>query len=147
MQTAVQTVAGQTNGVIDPRVVLAIIMQESSGRANVTSTQGVVTNPGLMQTNDGSSCDVPVCGATLIQQMIEDGVNGTSSGSGLVQYVMHDGGNLWEGIRAYNSGPLAVTSDLSNPVYNGAISGTPSYCSDVANRLMGVKINNAGPGL
>jgi len=101
----------------------------------------VVTNPGLMQSDDGSSCDVPVCGATLIQQMIEDGVNGTPSGSGLVQYVTHDGGNLWEGIRAYNSGPL------SNPVYNGAISGTPNYCSDVANRLMGVKINNAGPGL
>jgi len=54
----------------------------------------VVTNPGLMQSDDGSSCDVPVCGATLIQQMIEDGVNGTPSGSGLVQYVTHDGGNL-----------------------------------------------------
>ena len=131
MKAAIQSVADQTNGLIDPRVILAMIMQESSGNVHVISTNNGVQNNGIMQSHAGVSYD-PADPAGSILQMVKDGVLGTSSGDGLVQTVTKNGG-LWEGIRAYNSGSV----DKSN-LGNG-LGSTASYCTDVANRLTGAK--------
>jgi len=131
MKAAIQSVADETNGLIDPRVILAMIMQESSGNVHVISTNNSVQNNGILQSHAGvsySSADP----ADSIVQMIKDGILGTSSGDGLVQTVTQNGG-LWEGIRAYNSGSVDK-SNLSN-----GLGSTASYCSDVANRLTGTK--------
>lgn len=42
-------------------------------------------------------------------------------------------GNMYAALRAYNSGSIAPSGDLSDP--NSV--GTPKYVSDVANRLHG----------
>lgn len=124
-----------TNGLIDPRVILAIVMQESSGNVHVISTNNGVENNGLMQSHNGVSYD-PSNPAKSILQMIKDGTLGTNGqpggGDGLEQTVQNFGG-LWQGIRAYNSGHVD-DSDLSD-----GLGSTNSYCSDVANRLMGAK--------
>ncbi|MCJ1478548.1 hypothetical protein MMC13_007229 [Lambiella insularis] len=134
MLTAIQTVAGMTNGLIDERVILAIIMQESSGNVHVISTNNGVQNNGIMQSHDGvsySSADP----AGSIMQMVKDGVLGVSGptgGPGVLGLVQQYG-NLWEGIRAYNSGSV----DASN--LSDGLGSTPSYCTDIANRLLGAK--------
>jgi len=123
-----------TNGLIDPRVILAIVMQESSGNAHVVSTNNGVQNNGLMQSHDGVSYSASDPAGSILQ-MIKDGtlgVSGPNGGDGLEQTVQKFGG-LWQGIRAYNSGSVDQ-SNLSN-----GLGSTNSYCSDVANRLMGAK--------
>ena len=55
-------------------------------------------------------------------------------GGSLLQRVQKFG--IYGGLRAYNSGDLGV--DLNNLSF--ADVGTPSYVSDVANRLVGAKI-------
>lgn len=44
-----------------------------------------------------------------------------------------NGGNIYAGLRCYNSGSIAASGDLSDP----KSIGTPNYVSDVANRLHG----------
>lgn len=76
--------------------------------------------------------------------MITDGTQGTSQGAGYVQLLnggaglAATGGNPYVAARAYNSGSIDA-NDLSN-----GITSTPSYASDVANRLMGWDGNGAG---
>ena len=72
-----------------------------------------------------------------IKQMIVDGTQGTlPTGSGLVQlFNDHDttGGNIYNVMRAYNSGSNCMNlGNLSNPV-----DSTASYVSDIANLLQG----------
>lgn len=131
MQSAIQAVAGETNGLIDPRVILAMIMQESSGNVHVISTNNGVQNNGILQSHAGVSYNSADPSGSILQ-MVKDGILGTSSGDGLVQTVTRNGG-LWEGIRAYNSGSVDKT-DLGN-----GLGSTASYCTDVANRLTGAK--------
>ncbi|MCJ1397322.1 hypothetical protein MMC11_000514 [Xylographa trunciseda] len=139
IQSSIQEISDDTNGLqygpIDPRVILAMIMQESSGNAKVGTTSLAVSNPGLMQSHDGVSYN-PSDPAGSIKQMIHDGVLGVltpGGGDGLYNTTSEQKGSIWEGIRKYNSGSVDVT-DLS--VGFGA---TNSYCSDIANRLMGAK--------
>ncbi|MCJ1387371.1 Syntaxin-binding protein 3 [Xylographa bjoerkii] len=139
IESSIQEISEDTNGLpygpIDPRVILAVIMQESSGNADVDPTNNGVTNPGLMQSHDGvayNSADP----AGSIKQMIHDGVLGVltpGGGDGLYNTTFEQSGSIWEGIRKYNSGSVDVTN-LSN-----ALGATASYCSDIANRLMGAK--------
>ncbi|MCJ1250349.1 hypothetical protein MMC30_007575 [Trapelia coarctata] len=131
MKAAIQSVADETNGLIDPRVILAMIMQESSGNVHVISTNNGVQNNGILQSHAGVGYSAADPAGSIVQ-MIKDGILGTSSGDGLVQTVTKNGG-LWEGIRAYNSGSVDK-SNLSN-----GLGSTSSYCSDVANRLLGAK--------
>lgn len=84
-----KTVARETN--VDPRFILAIMIQESGGCARAPSTFGSVSNPGLMQDHNGTaSCNregviTNPCPPNIITQMIRDGVAGTPAGDGLVQ--------------------------------------------------------------
>lgn len=112
---------------IDKRFILAVVMQESSGNVHVGATNNGVNNPGLMQSHDGASFDGT---EASVLQMIKDGVEGTSSGDGLVQGVKSTG-NLFAAARLYNSGQMN-SSNLSD-----AMGATASYCSDLANFVMG----------
>ena len=129
----VQQVASESG--VDPRVILAVILQESTCELNVPTTNGGVRNPGLMQSFNGASYDGT---DASILQMIRDGVEGTNQtgGSGIQQYIRQYG--LYTGLRAYSSGPNGI--DVSNLDALPAGTGTASYCSDIANRLTGALV-------
>lgn len=126
---------------VDNRFVLAIMMQESKGCVRVPTTANGVTNPGLMQSHNGSgSCaGVNPCSRDQIYQMINDGVAGTASGDGLRQTLAtasgHYGGvqsaAYYAAARLYNSGSVDYTN-LGN-----GFSSVACYADDVANRLTG----------
>lgn len=133
--------AGHKYGV-DARIVLAIVLQESTCQLSAVTTNGGVSNPGLMQSHDGVGYDGT---DASIMQMMDDGTGGTLrlgptlGGDGLMQLIKQYG--TFAGLRVYNSGPLALNkANLSLSTYNGAPIGTASYCSDVANRLTGAKV-------
>ena len=139
IQNGVQQIASETN--VDPRFILAIMLQESLGCVRAPTTNGGVTNPGLMQSHDGSgSCNnngnvQTPCPEEEIVQMISDGVAGTSSGDGLMQCLTEAGtsdvSKYYRAARIYNSGSIAASGDL------GAGVATHCYASDIANRLTG----------
>ena len=129
---------------IDPRFILAIVMQESNGCVRVITTNYGVSNPGLMQSHNGTgSCNrdsvvQDPCPQSEITQMVEDGTAGTSSGDGLVQCITETGVAVGDVSRYYRAARI----------YNGGVSGynkdnlgsgccTLCYASDVANRLRG----------
>ncbi|RHZ59231.1 hypothetical protein CDV55_106081 [Aspergillus turcosus] len=122
---------------VDPRLILAVVMQESSGNVYVGCTNNGVQNCGLMQAYAGSVSFDPNDPQGSITQMIIDGTQGTAQGGGLVQWFNNDnvgantGGNPYNVLRGYNSGSINF-NDLDDP--QGA---TASYVSDVANRLQG----------
>lgn len=121
---------------IDPRVILAIVMQESNGCVRVPTTNNGVTNPGLMQSHDGKgSCnsgdkvEVP-CQDKMIRLMIEDGT------SHFKECMKEAGGsgaaNIYKAARIYNSGSIDSSGDLGKGIGSSAC-----YVSDLANRLLG----------
>lgn len=120
---------------VDPRFILAVVLQESVGCVRVVTTNGGVTNPGLMQSHDGShTCyQKTSCPQSEIIGMIKDGVDGTSAGPGLKQLIAQTKttsvAKYYMAARMYNSGSIA-----SNGLLQCGIA-TQAYCSDVANRL------------
>lgn len=144
IQDAINSQASATK--VDPRFILAVVMQESNGCVRVKTTvspDGTVTNPGLMQDhdgdhtcNDGKTIQNP-CPQAQIQGMIADGVSGTSAGPGLSQLLGQapdkgeQGQQTYEAARLYNSGSIASSGKLEEGV------ATHCYSSDIANRLTG----------
>ena len=124
----IQAVAGES--LVDARVILAVMMQESKGCVNVGTTNNGVSNPGLMQSHAGVSFVGGAAGKDQqqqsITQMIRDGVVGTASGLGLVQGI-NQFGNVWEAARNYNSG-CVNTANL-----NDGIASTAGYVNGIAN--------------
>ncbi|KAL4995222.1 hypothetical protein BDV10DRAFT_175162 [Aspergillus recurvatus] len=126
---------------VDPRFILAIVIQESNGCVRAPTTDNGVVNPGLMQSHNGKgSCNngevLTPCPADQITQMIKDGTEGTSDGDGLQQCLEQAGGsgdaaNFYAAARIYNSGSIAATGNLGQGI------ATHCYSSDVANRLTG----------
>ncbi|KAF3931001.1 hypothetical protein ABW20_dc0101291 [Dactylellina cionopaga] len=128
IKTYIQQVARASR--VDHRAILAVIMQESGGCLYAPTTANGVSNPGIMQSHNGMAFD-PARPVTTIKQMIVDGTMGTAYGDGITQLVnQYD--NYYKAFRAYNSGSIHPSGDLSNG--NGA---TPCYVSDIANRLLG----------
>uniref|UniRef100_A0A093VA56 Rare lipoprotein A n=1 Tax=Talaromyces marneffei PM1 TaxID=1077442 RepID=A0A093VA56_TALMA len=129
---------------VDPRFILAILMQESNGCVRVHTTNYGVNNPGLMQSHNGkgtcnSGTPVTPCPADEITQMIEDGTTGTADGDGLKQlldqavsrYGASGATEYYVAARMYNSGSVAPGGNL------GQGGATACYSSDIANRLLG----------
>ncbi|KKK12676.1 putative exo-beta-1,3-glucanase [Aspergillus rambellii] len=120
---------------VDARLVLAVVMQESSGNVYVGCTNNGVQNCGLMQAYIGSVSFDANDPQGSITQMIIDGTQGTSQGGGLVQWFNNDNvgadtaGNPYNVLRGYNSGSINF-NDLDDPQ-----DATGSYVSDIANRL------------
>ncbi|UNI17791.1 hypothetical protein JDV02_004110 [Purpureocillium takamizusanense] len=139
IKSTIQQVASSTG--VDPRFVLAVVMQESKGCVRAPTTDNGVRNPGLMQSHNGqgSCAGVNPCPAEQITLMIQDGVAGTSSGDGLQQTLAQASGatggsgsrSFYAAARLYNSG----SADYGN--LNNGLGSTPCYATDVANRLMG----------
>lgn len=131
------------NSMVDARVILATIVDESTGNVNVGCTNNGVQNCGLMQSHNPvdtafDASDV----SNSILQMVRDGVRGTPSGPGLLGLFNDDaltGGNLWNVFRAYNSGSIDA-ENLSDPM--GA---TAAYVSNMANYLTGWNGWGSGP--
>ncbi len=133
IEQAITLVARESG--IDRRVVLCMIMQESQGnvRVNTTYSADGVRNAGLMQSHNGVSFDANNPQGSILQ-MVRDGVLGTLFGDGLVQLLARYG-NIYAALRGYNSGSV----DQNNLSYG--FSSTPSYVSDMANRLVGAPPN------
>ena len=136
--SAINQVSGETG--VDSRYILAIVMQESKGCTRVPTTNNGVTNPGLMQSHNGSgSCfGQSPCPQDQILQMIRDGTAGTSNGDGLKQThekaaaTVGDGSRAWyAAARLFNSGSVDY-NDLNN-----GLGSTGCYTQDIANRLTG----------
>lgn len=141
MKAAIQSV-GASEG-IDPRVILAVVMQESKGCVRVITTDNGVVNPGLMQSHDGSgTCNsggdgapgLDPCPSTQITQMIHDGSVGTASGAGLKEVLPQCTATdiaqkYYQAATIYNSGNLPTNLDDNT--------ATACYASDIANRLTG----------
>lgn len=122
---------------VDARVILAVILEESTCMLGVPTTAGAVSNPGLMQSHNGVGYDGT---ANSVFQMIKDGTDGTlqlgpqRGGNGLKQLIAQFG--LYPGLRAYNSGENGVNpADLSE-----CASGKATYVSEIANRLVGAMV-------
>ncbi|OJD36795.1 exo-beta-protein [Diplodia corticola] len=120
---------------LDPRLVLATVLQESNGRLDVPCTG--TSNCGIMQAAPGSASFDAARPAASIEQMLRDGVQGVAGswpdgGPGLA-YWMGVYGDPWRALRAYNTGSVPDAGDLSA---TGGW-GTASYVVDVANRLVG----------
>ncbi|KAL6797192.1 hypothetical protein GGI42DRAFT_90348 [Trichoderma sp. SZMC 28013] len=140
IQAAILSISASSG--VDSRYVLATIMQESKGCVRVPTTQGFWANPGLMQDANGThTCwlgpnnGINPCPQSQIVGMVQDGTTGTASGSGLQQLLSSlrttGAQQVYQAARLYNSGSIPSNGDLSGP---GA---TPSYSSDIANRLLG----------
>jgi hypothetical protein len=137
LHDAIQSVASSAN--IDPRFVLAVMMQESSGCVRVHTTTGSRPNPGLMQSDGQATCNsgtpMTPCPQPMIQNMIDDGVN--ADGGLKLTYAKATGpGNAQKYYQAaylYNSG-INLTPNTKNLAANAA---TACYASDIANRLTG----------
>ncbi|KAF2214683.1 hypothetical protein CERZMDRAFT_90188 [Cercospora zeae-maydis SCOH1-5] len=151
-------------GGVDPRVVLAMILQESHGCLRVPETLGSHRNSGVLQSHNGNgTCNTNVieagepgpmknphlvsvdCPSSQIETMIRDGVLGTRAGRGVMQLMDQEHGlgyldaQMWYRVaRAYNSGSV----DPSDNLEMGA--ATHGYCSDVANRLVGWRSGSSG---
>ncbi|KAI4194160.1 MAG: hypothetical protein LQ350_007927 [Teloschistes chrysophthalmus] len=146
IHNATLLIAIETN--LDPRFILAVILQESSGCVRVPTSYYAVRNPGLMQDHDGpATCNedaAPVypCPYTAIEEMIREGSAGTTDAMGTPQMGLVeawreavgrlDGASRWyRASRIYNSGSVDASGDLGLGV------ATHCYASDVANRLTG----------
>jgi hypothetical protein len=129
IQSSILTVASSSG--VDARAILATVMQESTGKVRVGTTNNGVSNSGLMQSHAGTSFD-PADPAGSILQMIRDGTEGTAHGDGLMQTLAAQNGNYYEAFRKYNSGSVN-TADL-----NDGFGSSPLYVQQMANRLMGV---------
>lgn len=125
---------------VDPRVILGVILDESTGNVRVACTNNGVENCGLMQSYNGVSYD-DIHKASSITQMIVDGTQGTSSGPGLVQLFnnIETAGNVYEVLREYNSGNINY-DNLSD-----AEGATAAYVSNIANYLKGWNGYGDGP--
>jgi LysM repeat protein len=130
MEDSINAVSQESG--IDRRVILSVIMEECSGNVNAVATPAPGSNfinPGIMQSHNGVGFDSSNPSGSILQ-MIKDGTEGTTGpngGDGLVQ-VLAQYGNIYEALRAYNSGSVDST-DLNN-----GFLANPSYVSDLANR-------------
>lgn len=140
---------------VDARYILAVVMQESHGcvRVGATASPGEkINNPGIMQSHNGGNNCVDAgskpCSQEKIVGMIQDGTSGTKEGDGLKQGIdkakkdlgsKSDSQSIFISARLYNSGlnSYKAGSDLAVDTEEEP-GATPSYSSDIANRVLGV---------
>ncbi|KAF2877377.1 hypothetical protein BDV95DRAFT_144631 [Massariosphaeria phaeospora] len=125
---------------MNPAFILAIVMQETKGCVRSPTTSLSHSNPGLMQSFQGTgSCNMDKnalipCPKETINLMIQEGV-GIKTAFGLKQTLESAGttgaSKYYIAARKYNSGSLDASGNL------GLGGATACYASDVANRLLG----------
>ncbi|EXJ60628.1 hypothetical protein A1O7_04781 [Cladophialophora yegresii CBS 114405] len=159
LKVAILTVASETY--IDPRFVLATVMQESNGCVRVQTTSLANPNPGVLQSYNGNgTCnhngtfDTP-CPPSMIHRMIMDGVaapiDGVTIVSALNQAVAEVDGveaepaqAYYRAARFYNSGPASLPPETDGDLGSNITAATRCYASDIANRLRGWSNGGAG---
>lgn len=130
---------------VDKRLILAVVMQESKGCVRAPTSHNGVTNPGLMQSHNGAGtcAGKNPCPASMIDLMIKDGVVGTAHGDGLRgtlnKAIARVGSKTAQAYyiaaRIYNSGSV----DWAN--LNNGLGSTNCYASDISNRVQGWCLN------
>ncbi|KAF2658533.1 hypothetical protein K491DRAFT_592960 [Lophiostoma macrostomum CBS 122681] len=127
IKTAIESVAGDTK--VDARLILAIIMQESTGNVNIHCTGSGSTDCGLMQVRGGQSYSTD----DSIADMVAEGVKGTSATPGYLAYFNADtSGDPFAAAHIYNVGSLS-SIDLTEASWGGP----NAYANDIASRLLG----------
>ncbi|KAI9843824.1 MAG: hypothetical protein M1837_006084 [Sclerophora amabilis] len=131
---AVQSASSSSK--IDKRIIFSVILQESGGDVR-TRTGDDGQSPGLMQIHGGTDClssSYGECPKETIHKMVNNGVQGTGPGGadGLKTCYARYGNSYPKALRCYNSGSVTDPSNLSS-----VSAGTPSYVSDIGNRLQG----------
>lgn len=138
LRNAINAEAEKTR--IDARIILALVMQESTGQINAPCTNGGA-DCGLLQIRGGLSF---AAGAS-IALMLEQGIEGIPGWPGYLNYFNGDtlvnvanGGVFWKGnpfaaARLYNKGYLV---DENLTLMNGGESPS-TYAHDIAARLFG----------
>ncbi|KAL8907512.1 MAG: hypothetical protein Q9171_005827 [Xanthocarpia ochracea] len=139
---AVQAVS-QSAG-LDPRIVFAVMMQESSGKVrpivgDYGKSYGLLQAqiPGIPLCDDYSKNECP---EDVITSQIKFGVfghdgNGSPVAPGLAYWMEAQAGDVSRSLRGYNTGSVPDPNDLTK-----AGAATVSYVSDVANRLTGALV-------
>jgi hypothetical protein len=139
---------------VDHRFILATILQEvrftisshyhckrptnlhffpqthGCAKVKATTSSGGVHNPGIMQSHKGAEFNSHHANQS-IWDMIQDGVQGTRDGDGLVANLNYYS-DAYTAARGYNSGIQPMDGNLS-----AATGATACYVSDIANRLTG----------
>ncbi|TID25659.1 ATP-dependent RNA helicase [Venturia nashicola] len=130
VRRAVLNAQAATN--VDPRIIFAVLMQESHGELRVGLTiqpdDHVSKNNGMMQCfGCKGAAHIPLSqpvNQALVNEMVLGGA------VHLKGDLEKDGGDVFRALRAYNSG--RTTWDLNDP-----IAATRDYVWDCANRLVG----------
>jgi hypothetical protein len=141
---------------IPKELILAIVMQESKGCVRIHTTGGGVNiNPGLMQgrgtatcnpgSEDGNDHSIYPCPKNTIVAMIHQGTAGQGLPTTLKGELNKfsnddDDSKFYKAARRYNSGDDGYHKPGEA---NLAVSNTPCYASDIANRLVqpGIECN------
>ncbi|KAL8735319.1 MAG: hypothetical protein Q9166_000864 [cf. Caloplaca sp. 2 TL-2023] len=136
---AVQSVSESAG--LDARIAFAIMMQESAGKVRpIVGDHGKSFGLFQAQIPGIPLCDNYTkneCPTDVITSQVEFGIfghDGTGSpvAPGFAYWMGAQGGNVGRSLRGYNTGSVPNPNDLTQ-----AGVATPSYVSDVANRLTG----------
>ncbi|KIW68520.1 hypothetical protein PV04_04460 [Phialophora macrospora] len=149
MKISILTVAADSY--VDPRFVVAVVMQESNGCVRVQTTSDDNPNPGLLQSfkgkgtcNHNGTFDTP-CPTAVINQMVIDGVAAPIDGVTIVG-ALNQAAELpgvepaqayYRAARFYNSGPESLPPAANGDLGSNITAATRCYASDIANRLLG----------
>lgn len=141
IHTALLTVSTESN--IDARFLLALLLQETSGRASTPCT-GPTPRCGLLHSPKGSLFN-PSHPYKSILRMLRDGVHGSARrGPGLHDLLIGkpkfagvEVGDYWSVARAYESGEVREGDLEWVRRVSGKGKGERGFVNDVANRVMG----------
>ena len=150
VKNSIKDIAAKTD--LDPRFILAVMIQESNGCVRVQTTSLANSNTGLLRSfkgkescNHNGSFDNP-CPSATIDQMVADGVAAPVDGVTLVKALNQAAAELpdagpaqvyYPAARYYNSGSLSLPPETKGDLGNPNKGATLCYASDIANRLMG----------
>ncbi|KAH6671429.1 hypothetical protein B0J14DRAFT_464023, partial [Halenospora varia] len=142
IRTAIESQSKATG--VDPRLILAVIMEESTGNSYVRTTvspDGTVHNPGIMQCHEGvATCfglSPNSCPASTILAMITEGVSGTPKGDGLSQTYTTAKTQATGARAAYIAARIYNSGNYDGGDLAAGRVATPCYASDIANLLVG----------
>ncbi|MCP4581890.1 MAG: transglycosylase SLT domain-containing protein [candidate division Zixibacteria bacterium] len=109
---------------VDPKLIKAVIMQESGGNPKAISSKGA---KGLMQLMDGTARMLGVSNPFDVKQNINAGVKYLSS------LIKKFNGNIENALAAYNAGPGVVDKYGGMPPYEE----TKKYVKNIMDKLEG----------
>ncbi|KAK4508807.1 hypothetical protein PRZ48_002546 [Zasmidium cellare] len=128
---------------IDPRFLLAILLQESKGDVNVECV-GPEPRCGILHAYKGSRFDPASPQASITKMLVEGIKGGAQRGPGLLnllngkpKFAYVEVGDYFAVARAWNSGAVKEGDLDVLPPGKGRGRGEASFVNDVANRLMG----------